>query len=133
MTLSHARGLDERGRYVAAASPLDRFMQYVEMIPFSGCWLWTGALIGKSGYGLFWHNGRKVVAHRWHYEQLHGTVQTPLQVCHRCDVRSCVNPAHLFVGSPSDNIRDARDKGRLKMPNRWALYPNGRKPIGEDS
>ena len=125
------RTTDQRGRYVAAADPVARFMRYARETP--SCWLWTGALIGKSGYGLFWHAGRKVVAHRWLWEQHHGALAPSQHVCHHCDVRHCVNIAHLFVGTRFDNMQDASKKGRLKTPNRWALYPNGRKPLGEDA
>lgn len=126
---AHERGNDSLGKYIAAANPVARFMQYVEPIPFCGCWLWTGGLIGKSGYGLFWHEGKKVVAHRWLFEQQNGPLDQKTQVCHSCDVRCCVNPAHLFAGSRSDNMKDASSKGRLKLPARWTMYPNtGKKP-----
>lgn len=121
------------GRYLAAPDPLARFLKYVLVSRYTGCHNWTGALIGKSGYGLFWHNGKKVIAHRWRYEQDFGRVKRGLYVCHKCDNRRCVNLEHLFVGTPSDNQKDASRKGRLKLPNRWALYPNGRKPLGEEA
>ena len=88
------RTTDQRGRYVAAADPVARFMRYARETP--SCWLWTGALIGKSGYGLFWHAGRKVVAHRWLWEQHHGALAPSQHVCHHCDVRHLL---HMLDGT----------------------------------
>lgn len=78
------------------------------------CWLWTA---GKSsGYGLIRASGQviPIYAHRYSWE-LHNNQPVPagLNVCHRCDVRACVRPDHLFIGTQGDNIRDALAKGRL--------------------
>jgi hypothetical protein len=75
----------------------------------SGCWLWTG-LIGTNGYGRY-GKGNKY-AHRLSYEYFVGPIPEGLFVCHHCDVRPCVNPAHLFVGTVKDNAQDMMAKGR---------------------
>lgn len=79
-----------------------------------GCWLWTGADNGK-GYGQTWVNGRRQYAHRASFVHYHGPVPKGHDVCHRCDVPSCVNPTHLFAGTRSDNMRDMSKKGRASM------------------
>jgi hypothetical protein len=75
------------------------------------CWLWSGA-VGANGYGVLTRDGKRVYAHRISYEINVGPIPSCAFVCHRCDVRNCVRPSHLFVGSVGDNNRDMWDKGR---------------------
>jgi len=77
-----------------------------------GCWLWQGCRTG-AGYGNFkLRRDRRVLAHRLSWELAYGPIPVACCVLHRCDVKLCVNPAHLWLGSQADNNRDRAEKGR---------------------
>lgn len=76
-----------------------------------GCHLWAGKF-GRHGYGLTSVDGRFMNAHRAAWIAERGPIPDGLWVLHRCDVRACVNIAHLFLGTPSDNVQDMIAKGR---------------------
>ena len=101
--------------------PLDRFEEKYEPEPNTGCWLWTAA-VNEDGYGYFGPGGRgrMVKAHRFSYESHTGTIPDGAHVLHRCDVRCCVNPAHLFLGSHEDNMMDMANKRRASWGERSA-------------
>jgi hypothetical protein len=75
------------------------------------CWLWTGWKL-NSGYGESTFQGRKMTVHRYSYTLAHGPIPAGKHVLHRCDVPTCVNPDHLFLGKDADNVRDKVSKGR---------------------
>ena len=88
------------------------FMRRVNIEELKDCWVWTGAR-DASGYGSFHMCARgQVPAHRAAWEFNFGPIPPGLLVCHTCDNPPCVNPAHLFLGTYSDNMQDCISKGR---------------------
>ena len=81
----------------------------------TNCWNWDGRKL-PTGYGLFYDRDkkRKVYAHRFFYEKLVGKIPDRLCVLHHCYNPSCVNPAHLFLGTQADNMADKVNKGRQR-------------------
>lgn len=88
-----------------------RFWSWVRLGDEEDCWLWIGTLHNK-GYGLFGVDGRIQRCHRIAYELENGPIPDGMLVCHSCDNRDCVNPAHLWLGTAQDNTTDMVRKGR---------------------
>lgn len=89
-----------------------RFWSYVERRGPDDCWLWKGSS-RRNGYGQLNIAKYPHKAHRLAYALTHGE-PGELSVLHRCDTPACVNPAHLFLGTQRDNMRDASIKGRVR-------------------
>lgn len=92
-----------------------KFWRYVKVGYASGCWLWCGA-VRNTGYGSITNRGSTIAPHRYAYETWRGLIPKGMNVCHTCDVRHCVNPKHMFLGSQLVNIRDMIVKGRRGRP-----------------
>jgi hypothetical protein len=94
------------------------------------CWNWTAAL-NQNGYGV-WGGNRKIglksgIAHRAAWVLTYGPIPDGMFICHHCDNPPCCNPAHLFLGTPQDNMDDMDRKGRRVSVSRPAdLNPNAK-------
>ena len=86
-----------------------RLLRYVRKR--AGCWEWTGAK-DSGGYGQLRYLGVNHLVHRVAWLVWRGPLKKGLDVCHSCDNPVCVNPAHLWVGTAKDNIRDSVAKKR---------------------
>jgi hypothetical protein len=88
----------------------ERFYSRYTPVPIAGCWLWEGALL--DGYGYIEAEGKSERAHRVSWKLHNGEIPPEMAVLHECDVRCCVNPQHLFLGSNQDNVTDKVKKKR---------------------
>lgn len=90
-----------------------RFWSRVIKSDDDGCWLWTGPFMKyRGGYGQMTIAKKAHKAHRVAFVLAYGPFPNDLHVLHHCDNPPCVRPSHLFVGTRSDNMRDAASKGR---------------------
>jgi hypothetical protein len=107
----------------------DRFLMGVTIpINEDDCWIWHGT-ISKNGYGLIRNEvSKKESAQRIAYRLYISDFDRSLSVLHHCDVRNCVNPKHLFLGTYSDNMQDMWNKHRHPKPTFGRPFIT---PIGE--
>lgn len=117
------RAADYRKRRLKAEA---RFWSMIPMTEgVESCWLWLGPVHWarspkgmNGGYGNTSYHGKVMAPCKAMWLRMKGSFdENELEVCHTCDVRHCVNPKHLYLGTHSQNIVDCRKRGRLKMPH----------------
>jgi predicted DNA-binding protein (UPF0251 family) len=116
---------------------IERVLDKLIPIPFSGCWIFMGAL-NHFGYGIAGTGRRGDPVDRVHritYKHFKGEIPIGMFVCHTCDIPSCCNPNHLFLGTSQDNVNDMVKKKRNSLPPRnphvvGSVHPNAK--LNED-
>lgn len=102
----------------------DRIKPYIIPVTESGCLLWEGA--SSRGYGVLNVKKKLQYVHRLMWELRNGPIQDGLCALHKCDVPSCINIEHLFLGTSADNNIDCTKKGR-NMRNEKGMFASKRK------
>jgi hypothetical protein len=98
----------------------ERLLAGIRVCEHSGCWLWQRS-VQRNGYGQIGSGGKyggMRNTHRVSWEVHRGEIPAGMQVLHRCDVKICVNPDHLFLGTQAENLRDMDAKGRRRQVNK---------------
>lgn len=115
------------GRLYTREESIALFWKKVDKKESDDCWEWTGWR-HPCGHGQLRINKKAIYSHRFSMELYLGLeIPGDKKVCHSCDNPSCVNPAHLFIGTQKDNIQDMLGKGRGLVGSK-----NGHAKVTED-
>lgn len=105
----------------APTPPFIRLLENFATDPSTGCWIWTGHTY-SNGYGVLKVFGKDVSAHRYSYQLHKGPIPDGMEILHSCDVRGCINPDHLRVGTHQENMAEAAERGRMPRGVAHSMY-----------
>lgn len=117
---SEPAGIHRRSKFEITPSLIARFNDKVGARPEGGCWLWVGA--PRNGYGAIRHEKKVLSAHIVSYVMHKGPIPPGAIITHDCDVRLCVNPDHLRLGTPGSNVREMYDRRLVHIVRGEAHY-----------
>lgn len=108
----------------------EKFWAKVDKTPGYGpdgdCWPWNGGGLSSSGYIQWQVDGKSAPGHRYAWELENGPMPANLEACHKCDVRHCARPSHVYAGTEADNARDRQERGRWRGGRRKGeRHPQG--------
>ena len=100
----------------------ERFWSKVDIKGPEECHNWKAATY-KGGYGAFRVNHKTYLAHRYAWSLANGPIPEGRLICHKCDNPKCVNIAHLYCGTNTDNVRDSwrRDRQPPRIPQMYGV------------
>jgi hypothetical protein len=106
------RGNTVRSAYPFGATPAQYLEHHTMPLTECGCMIWMGPMSKRTGYGQMAIKRRPLMPHRVAWEVANGPIPEGMFVLHRCDIRTCINPEHLFLGTHKENMRDMAIKKR---------------------
>lgn len=101
-----------RSAFPFGATPAQYLEHHAMPITECGCLVWMGPISKRTGYGHMVIKARPFMPHRVAWEVANGPIPSGMFVLHRCDIRTCINPEHLFLGTHKENMRDMQRKQR---------------------
>jgi hypothetical protein len=101
-----------RSAFPFGATPTQYLEHHAMPVTECGCLIWMGPVSKRTGYGQMAIKARPLLPHRVAWQEAFGEIPDGMFVLHRCDVRTCINPNHLFLGTHQDNMRDMATKQR---------------------
>lgn len=113
MALNRGKRLRNLPTDVYLAMAREQIKRGMKIDSANGCWIWMKTH-QTNGYGQTRFLGRPTPAHRVSYTAFVGPIPDGHEICHKCDIRNCVNPEHLYPGTHAQNMKDMREKGRAR-------------------